>query len=56
MVVLNKKNDGAKLFDLFKKRDDRGGLDVRRRYKDYIEGARVKYFPKMKKQELRHQL
>ena len=48
MVAWDKKNDGAKLFNLFKKRDDRGGLDFRRRDKEYIEAARVKHFPKMK--------
>ena len=48
MVAWDKKNDGAKLFDLFNKREDRGGLDFRRRDKKYIEAARAKHFPKMK--------
>ena len=48
MVKWDKKNDNAKLFDLFSKREDRNGLDYRRRDKEYIEAARAKHFPKMK--------
>ena len=48
MVKWDKKNDNAKLFDLFSKREDRGGLDYRKRNKEYIEAARAAHFPKMK--------
>ena len=48
MVKWDKKNDNAKLFDLFSRRGDRDGLDYRRRDKEYIEAARAKHFPKMK--------
>ena len=36
------------MFELFSKRMDQGGLDHRRRDKDYIEAVRIKHFPKMK--------
>ena len=48
MVKWNKKTDNAKLFELFNTREDRGGLDYRKRTKEYIEAAREKHFPKMK--------
>ena len=48
MVKWDKKNDNAKLFDLFSKREDQGGLDYRKRNKEQIEAAREKHFPKMK--------
>ena len=48
MVAWDKKNDGAKLFELFSKREDRGGLDFRRRDKVYIEASRANHFPRMK--------
>ena len=48
MVKWNKKTDNAKLFELFNTREDRDGLDYRKRSKEYIEAARAEHFPKMK--------
>jgi len=48
MVKWNKKTDNAKLFELFNTREDRGGLDYRKRTKEYIEAARAEHFLKMK--------
>ena len=44
-MAWDKKNDGSKLNNLFTKRKNQGGLDYRRRDRDYIEASRVKHFP-----------
>jgi len=44
-MAWDKKNDGSKLNNLFTKRKNQGGLDYRRRDRDYIEAARAKHFP-----------
>ena len=44
-MVWDKKNDRAKLNNLFAKRKYQGGLDFRRKDRDYIEAARAKHFP-----------
>ena len=48
MVAWDKTNNGAKLFELFTKKEDRGGLDFRRNETEYIEATRAKHFPRMK--------
>ena len=44
-MAWDKKNDGSKLNNLFAKRKNQGGLDFRRRDRDYIEAARANHFP-----------